>query len=103
MALNPAVEVLNTEVLSNNWYVLRKVTFRLQKRDGSWETQSREAYDRGNGATILPFDRAQIARFLERFCGDRERAERRFQLLENLRLLGLAENPLMLSFIADLP
>lgn len=56
MALNPAVEVLNTEVLSNNWYVLRKVTFRLQKRDGSWETQSREAYDRGNGATILPFD-----------------------------------------------
>ena len=56
MTINPAVEVLNTEVLSNNWYVLRKVTFRLQKRDGSWETQSREAYDRGNGATILPFD-----------------------------------------------
>jgi nudix-type nucleoside diphosphatase (YffH/AdpP family) len=56
VALNPAVEVLNTEVLSNNWYVLRKVTFRLQKRDGSWQTQSREAYDRGNGATILPYD-----------------------------------------------
>jgi len=56
MTINPAVEVLNTEVLSNNWYVLRKVTFRLQKRDGTWETQSREAYDRGNGATILPFD-----------------------------------------------
>lgn len=56
MSINPAVEVLNTEVLSDNWYVLRKVTFRLQKRDGSWETQSREAYDRGNGATILPFD-----------------------------------------------
>jgi GDP-mannose pyrophosphatase NudK len=53
---NPAVEVLKTEVLSDNWYVLRKVTFRLQKRDGTWETQSREAYDRGNGATILPFD-----------------------------------------------
>jgi GDP-mannose pyrophosphatase NudK len=56
MIINPAVEVLNTEVLSNNWYVLRKVTFRLQKRDGTWQTQSREAYDRGNGATILPFD-----------------------------------------------
>ena len=56
MNTNPAVEVLNTEILSNNWYVLRKVTFRLQKRDGSWETQSREAYDRGNGATILPYD-----------------------------------------------
>ena len=55
-SLNPAVEVLKTEVLSNNWYVLRKVTFRLQKRDGTWETQSREAYDRGNGATILPYN-----------------------------------------------
>jgi GDP-mannose pyrophosphatase NudK len=56
VAINPAVEVLSTEVLSDNWYVLRKVTFRLRKRDGSWETQSREAYDRGNGATILPYD-----------------------------------------------
>jgi nudix-type nucleoside diphosphatase (YffH/AdpP family) len=53
------VEVLKTEVLSDNWYVLRKVTFRLRKRDGSWETQSREAYDRGNGATILLYDRAR--------------------------------------------
>jgi len=66
VSLNPAVEVLNTEVLSNNWYVLRKVTFRLQKRDGSWETQSREAYDRGNGATILPYDLARRTVILTR-------------------------------------
>ena len=57
--MNTHVEVLNTEVLSDNWYVLRKVTFRLRKRDGSWETQSREAYDRGNGATILLYDRTR--------------------------------------------
>jgi nudix-type nucleoside diphosphatase (YffH/AdpP family) len=57
--MNTAVEVLKTEVLSDDWYVLRKVTFRLRKRDGSWETQSREAYDRGNGATILLYDRAR--------------------------------------------
>ncbi len=44
------VEVLKTEVLSDNWYVLRKVTFRLRKRDGSWEVQSREAYDRARTA-----------------------------------------------------
>jgi nudix-type nucleoside diphosphatase (YffH/AdpP family) len=56
MLTNATVELLNTEVLSDNWYVLRKVTFRLRKRDGTWETQSREAYDRGNGATILPYD-----------------------------------------------
>jgi GDP-mannose pyrophosphatase NudK len=63
---NPAVEVLKTEVLSNNWYVLRKVTFRLQKRDGSWQTQSREAYDRGNGATILPYNLARRTVILTR-------------------------------------
>jgi nudix-type nucleoside diphosphatase (YffH/AdpP family) len=53
------VQVLKTEVLSDNWYVLCKVTFRLRKRDGSWEVQSREAYDRGNGATILLYDTAR--------------------------------------------
>lgn len=57
--MTTAVEVLRTEVLSDNWYVLRKVTFRMRKRDGSWEVQSREAYDRGNGATILLYDRAR--------------------------------------------
>jgi len=54
--VNPAVEILNTEVLSDNWYVLRKVTFRIRKSDGTWQTQSREAYDRGNGATVLLYD-----------------------------------------------
>jgi len=53
------VEVLNTEVLSDNWYTLRKVTYRIRGRNGEWETQSREAYDRGNGATILLYDRAR--------------------------------------------
>ena len=57
--MTDAVQILKTEVLSDNWYVLRKVTFRLRKRDGSWEVQSREAYDRGNGATILLYDRAR--------------------------------------------
>ncbi len=66
MSPNPAVEVLKTEVLSDNWYVLRKVTFRLQKRDGTWQTQSREAYDRGNGATILPYNLARRTVILTR-------------------------------------
>jgi nudix-type nucleoside diphosphatase (YffH/AdpP family) len=44
------------EVLSDNWYTLRKATFEYQERDGNWSIQSREAYDRGNGATILLYD-----------------------------------------------
>ena len=54
---NEKVKILKTEVLSDNWYTLRKITFEFQKKDGSWETQSREAYDRGNGATILLYNR----------------------------------------------
>ena len=54
--MNERVKNLKEEVLSDNWYVLRKFTFDFQKTDGSWGTQSREAYDRGNGATILLYN-----------------------------------------------
>lgn len=50
------VNVVSEEVLSNNWYTLRKYTFDYQRADGKWERQSREAYDRGNGATILLYN-----------------------------------------------
>lgn len=55
--MNPRVEILETQILSDNWYVLRKVRFRYQKADGSWSVQEREAYDRGNGATVLLYNR----------------------------------------------
>ena len=53
------VKILNTEVLSDNWYVLRKITYEYLKRDGTKQAQSREAYDRGNGATILLYNKVQ--------------------------------------------
>jgi len=53
---NENVKLKNTEVLSDNWYTLRKITFDLKTADGTWQTQSREAYDRGNGATILLYN-----------------------------------------------
>jgi len=56
--MNPRVKITKNEVLSDNWYVLRKVTFDYQRADGTWQTQAREAYDRGNGATILLYNRA---------------------------------------------
>lgn len=55
--MNPKIEIIKTEVLSDNWYTLRKITYNYQKKDGSWEAQSREAYDRGNGATILLYNK----------------------------------------------
>jgi GDP-mannose pyrophosphatase NudK len=51
------VKILKSEILSDNWYVLKKLTYEYQKSDGSVQTQTREAYDRGNGATILLYNK----------------------------------------------
>ncbi len=51
--MNERIRLREQLTLSDNWYTLRKVTFDYQRKNGTWETQSREAYDRGNGATIL--------------------------------------------------
>ena len=53
---NPRVRVTDVRLLSDNWYRLHTTTFELQGADGSWSSQSRETYDRGNGATILLYD-----------------------------------------------
>jgi nudix-type nucleoside diphosphatase (YffH/AdpP family) len=59
VAIADRIRNLRVETLSDNWYVLRKATFDFLRRDGTWQTQSREAYDRGNGAAILLYNREQ--------------------------------------------
>lgn len=54
--LQPIINIEKTEILSDNWYTLKKVTFKIKKENGQTETQSREAYDRGNGAVILLYN-----------------------------------------------
>nr|WP_299389258.1 GDP-mannose pyrophosphatase NudK [Allomuricauda sp.] len=53
---NGTVRNVKQELLSDNWYTLNKVTFEYHREDGQWETQVREAYDRGNGAVILLYN-----------------------------------------------
>lgn len=53
---NERVRINRIEVLSDNWYTLRKIDFDYRSRGGDWASQQREAYDRGNGATILLVD-----------------------------------------------
>lgn len=60
------VKIVKTEILSDNWYVLRKITYEYLKKDGTKQTQSREAYDRGNGATILLYNKIQKTVILTR-------------------------------------
>lgn len=53
---NPRVRVTDVRLLSDNWYRLHTTTFDYLGDDGQWTTQSRETYDRGNGATILLYN-----------------------------------------------
>ena len=50
------VRIKSVEVLSDDWAVLKKTVLDYRRRDGSWETQIRQSYDRGDGAVILPYD-----------------------------------------------
>jgi len=60
------IKILNTEILSDNWYILKKVTFEATLKDGTSQIQNREAYDRGNGATILLYNKAHQSVILTR-------------------------------------
>ena len=53
MSISDRVRVLEEHLLSDNWYVLKTTHFEFRRRDGRWQSQHRESYDRGNGAAIL--------------------------------------------------
>jgi nudix-type nucleoside diphosphatase (YffH/AdpP family) len=60
------VRLVQEEVLSDNWAILKKSTLDYQRSDGQWQTLTRETYDRGNGATILLYNRAKHTVILTR-------------------------------------
>jgi nudix-type nucleoside diphosphatase (YffH/AdpP family) len=51
------IKIIKEELLSDNWYKLKKYTYEILKRDGSRQKQTREVYDRGNGAVILLYNK----------------------------------------------
>jgi len=53
---NSRIKITKKEILSDNWYTLNKISFDYLNKEGVWESQEREAYDRGNGATILLYN-----------------------------------------------
>jgi len=53
---NPKVNIKNIKNLSNDWYILDKVNFDYQLKNGSWQNQNRESYNKGNGAAILLYN-----------------------------------------------
>jgi nudix-type nucleoside diphosphatase (YffH/AdpP family) len=59
MTVTDRIRVQNVRVLSDNHYTLKTTTFAWRRANGEWQTQHRETYDRGNGATLLPYNLAQ--------------------------------------------
>lgn len=58
MTVKDRLRIHETRLLSDNWYVLKTTRFDWKRRDGRWQTQEREHYDRGNGAVLLPYNPA---------------------------------------------
>jgi nudix-type nucleoside diphosphatase (YffH/AdpP family) len=59
MSISNRIRVQNVRVLSDNHYTLKTTTLEWRRANGEWQTQHRETYDRGNGATLLPYNLAQ--------------------------------------------
>jgi len=53
---NSKVKINYTKNLSSDWYKLDKINFDYQTKDGKWQTQNRESYNRGDGAAILLYN-----------------------------------------------
>jgi nudix-type nucleoside diphosphatase (YffH/AdpP family) len=61
MGIGERVRIEEVKVLSDAWYVLKTTRFAFLRRDGRWQIQNRETYDRGDGAVILLYDEARRA------------------------------------------
>jgi nudix-type nucleoside diphosphatase (YffH/AdpP family) len=66
MTIHDRVRVHEVTLLSDNWYTLRTTSFDWRRNDGQWQRMHRETYDRGNGATLLPYNLAQRTVLLTR-------------------------------------
>ena len=59
MSVSDRIRVKNVRLLSDNYATLTDTAFEWRRGDGEWQTQHRESYDRGNAATLLPYNLAQ--------------------------------------------
>src|SRR6266446_3732555 len=59
MSIADRIRVKDVRLLSDNHYTLKTTTFEWRRANGEWQTQHRESYDRGNGATLLPYSLKQ--------------------------------------------
>jgi nudix-type nucleoside diphosphatase (YffH/AdpP family) len=59
VTVSDRIRVKDVRVLSSNYATLKDTTFEWRRADGEWQTQTRETFDRGNAATLLPYNLKQ--------------------------------------------
>ena len=59
MTISDRIRVKDVRVLSDNYATLKDTTFEWRRGNGEWQTQARETFDRGNAATLLPYNLKQ--------------------------------------------
>lgn len=64
--MSAKIDIIKNKILSENWFVLRNFTYDLTAKDGAVIRHKREVYDRGNGATILLYNREKNSVVLTR-------------------------------------
>jgi nudix-type nucleoside diphosphatase (YffH/AdpP family) len=66
MTISDRVRVKNVEILSDRHYRLNEVEFDYRRRNGEWQRQKREVFERGHAATLLPYNLANLSVVLAR-------------------------------------
>jgi nudix-type nucleoside diphosphatase (YffH/AdpP family) len=56
VSISNRIRIIDTTILSEDWSVLKKTSLSWKRRDGNWQTFTRETYDRGHGAVLLPYN-----------------------------------------------
>lgn len=59
MTVSDRIRVKDVRALCQNHYALKAATFEWRRANGEWQTQHREIFDRGNAATVLPYNVTQ--------------------------------------------
>lgn len=57
--ISSRVRLRELKALSEQYYTLRLASFDYRRSDGQWQHQTRESYDLGDAAMVLPFDCAR--------------------------------------------
>ncbi|MFH4968288.1 GDP-mannose pyrophosphatase NudK [Gaetbulibacter sp. M240] len=53
------IKNIKSRLLSDHYYILKRLSFDYRMKNGTWVNQVREVYDRGDGAGILLYNRTK--------------------------------------------